>query len=652
MNWIPLLLALIALRGSGVQALAAAKPVVSVAAPAYSVAAAPVPPKDAAFRPLIALPRLLAAGSRGHLWMTVPAKPAKTGAGPQFILLSHALNARHGNAALWRQVSTGAFTGDPLCALAAENPESGAMKQGIYLFFQNGSGVCFSLKESVSLPALEGEFSPVAVAGNNGNVYLLVYGILHGAKPDIASPSQELLKRIAILDAKMMAPAPATVVPASTQPANAKKPVSVRVPTAPAAKVVPLKSTGVLESAAVSRNPKIASAKIAASTAPAIRPPVAPQPAWHLMRLHDGAWLTLPPPVLPSSLSNSLVTGRTVMLVLDHHLIVFHLTGAHIIAVQSIALRSSYRHWSSLHDIMLSQPTHVLLAAQLGRHGIVAWASTGAAGRTDIGGMRVEANGNGQLHITSWTKPLLEPKIGSAFGDVAMGRDGDCFAFLLRQPGRKLTQYTFNQRGKLLQGPESVVPLATSTDLPSDYERLVLAALIILLALSVWRRKEPYGSLKVTPRLHVARLHRRFAAAGIDLALAALVVMVVFHLYTRQDWVKMASASLDLLFNPQNLIKAPQFLWLLAIYEVHVTIAELIFARSIGKWMLGLYVVDMNGRRAGFVPLLTRNLFRIPEMIAVVVLVFMFVSTDRQRIGDILAQTVVVQNLSDEFKKP
>ena len=113
----------------------------------------------------------------------------------------------------------------------------------------------------------------------------------------------------------------------------------------------------------------------------------------------------------------------------------------------------------------------------------------------------------------------------------------------------------------------------------------------------------------------------------------------------------MAGASLDLLFNPQNLLKAPQFLWLLAIYQVHVTISELIFARSLGKWILGLYVVDMTGQKPGFVPLLTRNLFRIPEMIAIVVLVFMFVSTDRQRIGDILARTVVVQDITDQSKK-
>ncbi len=84
-------------------------------------------------------------------------------------------------------------------------------------------------------------------------------------------------------------------------------------------------------------------------------------------------------------------------------------------------------------------------------------------------------------------------------------------------------------------------------------------------------------------------------------------------------------------------------MWLLGLYELHVTLAELIFSRSIGKWILGLVVVDMTGQRPRFVALLTRNLFRIPEMIAIVVLVFMFVSPDRQRIGDILGHTVVVQ---------
>lgn len=598
-------------------------------------------------RRLLALPRLLAAGSRGHLWMIVPSKPSQPGAGPQFLLLSHVINARHGNSPLWRQISMGAFTGYPLCAVAARNPANGAMHHGVYLFFQNASALCFGSKGSVRLPILAGEFSPVAAAYDNGNVYLLAYGFGVPQKTkNIISPGQQLLQRLGILESRMIGTSPPAAIPPLAQASGTNVPAGTAVTTQPAAKAsgnkAPPPSAGVL----TSTRSKIAAAKPAAARVSAKASVALAVPAWHLLVLHDNHWSMLPPPALSAHVSNLLVVGRTVMMVVDDRLIVFRLVGAHDLTGQSMDLRSGHLQWDTMTAVSLSHPAHGLLGAQMGHHGVLAWTSSGRGGQTDITGLLVGITENGSVRMTRWPGTLLSATVGSALSDVALGRDGDCFAIVMRQAGRKLTEYTFNQTGRLLQGPQSVVPLARTIDAPGEYERLILAALIVLLALSVWRRKEPFGALQITPNLQVARLYRRFAAAGIDLALAALVVMVIFHLYTRADWVKMAAASLDLLFNPQNLLKVPQFLWMLAIYELHVTVTELIFARSIGKWILGLTVVDMSGQRPGFVSLLTRNLFRVAEMVAVVVLVFMFVSTDRQRIGDIMARTVVVQNVA------
>ena len=154
----------------------------------FAKAVEPSAPKGPSMPRLIALPRLIAAGSKDRLWLTVPSKSIKPQSGPQFTLLSHTLNARNGNAALWRQVSMGAFTGYPVCALAVENPAGGAMKQGVYLFFQNNYGVCFGLKESISLPSMNGNLFPVSVAGENGDVYLLAYGTVAGNNNRVISP--------------------------------------------------------------------------------------------------------------------------------------------------------------------------------------------------------------------------------------------------------------------------------------------------------------------------------------------------------------------------------------------------------------------------------------------------------------------------------
>lgn len=557
---------------------------------AAGAAAVPAAKKPPASR-IIALPRLLAAGSKEHLWLTVPAQHIKPTAEAQFLLLSHALNARHGNAALWRQITASGFTGVPLCAVATENPDSGGMKHGIYLFFQHGYGVCFGRKESISLPTMPGDFSPVAAASLNGDVYLLTYGTAAGAEKPVVSPVQRILARVHTLAEGMPDATEPAHPPAATMPAKVLKAVS----------------------------------------------------AWHFLDLHNNQWSVLPTPALPPAFSNSLIMGRMVVMAIHHQLIVFHLTGGHILSAQAMNLTAAHPAWGLLPSVPLSHAAHGILSVQFGRLGVLAWTSSGVAGRTTINALRVRVSAAGKVQLTPWTKPLVSAIVGSAFGDIALGRDGDCVALLLHQQGQKLVQYTFSRSGKLLQGPEDIVPVATLPPAPGVYERLIFAALIVLLALSVWRRKEPFGSLKVSAEFKVARLYRRFGAAAIDLALSALIITLVFHLYSQQDWVIMAGASVDLLFNPQKLLQAPQFLWLLAIYEIHVTVAELIFARSLGKWILGLRVVDLTGRRPGFVALLTRNLFRIPELIAIVVLVFMFVSPDRQRIGDILARTVVVQ---------
>ncbi len=624
------------LHGGVVYAIASVKPA------AGSVANSTLPPVT----PL----RLLAAGSRGRLWLMMPVKPSKPGSGPQFLMLSHAVNVRYGNAGLWRQVSTGNFIGYPGCAVASDHPVDGIMKQGVYLFFPNGTASCFGRKGSVSLPELNGIFSPIAAAGEDGKLYLLVNGTLAAAPATAPSPAQRILRRLSVLESRMMGTTlPATAVPGNgAAAAGAMKSVAGTRPAKNSS--VEHKSVESRKSVLISPGKRGASVQdVSTKSRPASASALSVR-QWHLLGYHDNRWYLLPTPKLPAQLSNTLPSGGIALMAIKHQLVLFYLLQAHVIRGQVLNLGAKRPVWSMISDITLAQPAHALLAVGLGRRGVLTWTSYGLTGKTSISGARVAIKSGGRLTLDQWPRPLVWATVRSGFADVAMGRDGDCFAILLRQPGRRLTQYTFKPDGQLLQGPEHVIPLRNVTPVSDNYERLVLAALIVIMAFSVWRRKEPLGSPQITPRLQVARLHRRFAAAGIDLAVAALVVMVAFHLYTRRDWVNLAGASLDLLFNPLHLLDSPDFLWLLGIYELHVTIAELIFARSIGKAAIGLYVVDLTGRRPGFVALLTRNVFRSIEIVACIMLVFMFVSPDRQRIGDILAHTVVCQNSANDGK--
>lgn len=90
-------------------------------------------------------------------------------------------------------------------------------------------------------------------------------------------------------------------------------------------------------------------------------------------------------------------------------------------------------------------------------------------------------------------------------------------------------------------------------------------------------------------------------------------------------------------------------LMVIGVTVLHTTVCEFIFARSIGKWATGLYVADLAGRPAPPVPSLVRALSRLFDLFAPLMLVLVFISPGRQRLGDILARTLVVMRAPKPF---
>jgi uncharacterized RDD family membrane protein YckC len=75
----------------------------------------------------------------------------------------------------------------------------------------------------------------------------------------------------------------------------------------------------------------------------------------------------------------------------------------------------------------------------------------------------------------------------------------------------------------------------------------------------------------------------------------------------------------------------------------HTTIAELLLARSVGKLLLGLRVVTIDGRKPTPGAIVVRNLLRIVDLTLYFPLFMILYSPLRQRVGDIAAGTVVVR---------
>ncbi len=79
------------------------------------------------------------------------------------------------------------------------------------------------------------------------------------------------------------------------------------------------------------------------------------------------------------------------------------------------------------------------------------------------------------------------------------------------------------------------------------------------------------------------------------------------------------------------------------LYFLHVTLSELLTGRSLGKWIMGMKVVSLDGSAPRASQLLARNALRLIDLIIVgIPLLSVLQSPLRQRVGDMMAGTIVV----------
>jgi uncharacterized RDD family membrane protein YckC len=136
------------------------------------------------------------------------------------------------------------------------------------------------------------------------------------------------------------------------------------------------------------------------------------------------------------------------------------------------------------------------------------------------------------------------------------------------------------------------------------------------------------------PRL--APLGVRFVAGLVDLAPILAVVALV----------QPANAANPLLGMGKSLW---ELLWLsVAAYVLHTLVAELICGQSIGKMVFGLRVVDVKGKAPSAAAIVLRNVLRVADVTLGLPLLMVFLTPLRQRLGDLVAGTVVISRDSEE----
>jgi uncharacterized RDD family membrane protein YckC len=164
------------------------------------------------------------------------------------------------------------------------------------------------------------------------------------------------------------------------------------------------------------------------------------------------------------------------------------------------------------------------------------------------------------------------------------------------------------------------------------------AFVVAMVMMMLFYRRAPRGhQLDLPERVVLAGYGRRAAAGLVDLLPGFWLAGVLYD----------TTIGETLLYWPGNgvakVIPAmrPGFV-VIVVTVAHTTLFELLFARSLGKWFTGLYVADFTGKPATPGPAFVRAISRVFDLFAPLMLVLVVISPARQRLGDILARTIVV----------
>ncbi len=164
----------------------------------------------------------------------------------------------------------------------------------------------------------------------------------------------------------------------------------------------------------------------------------------------------------------------------------------------------------------------------------------------------------------------------------------------------------------------------------------IIGLLLLTITMVLTFRQRPATREEVLKKapFHVAPFGRRLAAGFIDAV--PHFVGVGFMLESAQNAQQLGFAAAS------GMALAGYFVGL-AIYLLHVTLAEAIWGRSIGKMLFGLRVLNYDGTRVSVERILLRNFLRLVDLLFYAPLLLIFLTPMRQRIGDLAAKTIVVQ---------
>jgi uncharacterized RDD family membrane protein YckC len=139
----------------------------------------------------------------------------------------------------------------------------------------------------------------------------------------------------------------------------------------------------------------------------------------------------------------------------------------------------------------------------------------------------------------------------------------------------------------------------------------------------------------------IASIGQRVAAGIIDLfiyLILSFLIALIFVEKKRNFEDNGSGFSIGILL-PNYIVFLWMFLWL-----IFITTSEYQSGQTIGKRILKIKVVRQNLTKATFANIFLRHLFDIIDIILFAGLVVAFNNKKRQRIGDLIAKTIVIRS--------
>lgn len=176
---------------------------------------------------------------------------------------------------------------------------------------------------------------------------------------------------------------------------------------------------------------------------------------------------------------------------------------------------------------------------------------------------------------------------------------------------------------------------ATENKVARVIQFFLMTLLVLWMAMAVRQRPNVADAVRRMDSLGLASLPRRFLGGMIDVLPLFVSSFIVLRIAGKQTQPAAAIA-----------FDSPEFAWMsagLGVYFLHVTLFEVLFARSLGKFVTGTRVASLDGTRPPVLAILLRNLLRAVDVALLLPLLAVF-SPLRQRVGDMAAGTIVVMN--------